>query len=230
MTVETIVLMAGSNIHGRMIVQAMVESGMRPLVINETGSERAINLAQWLVNEIDMPPPLETLGVEVVQVSAYDSPETMALLGETRPSFLINGGCGILRQPLLEAAVPLNAHPGVLPDFRGLDPVLWSVFKRQPVGATVHVMNTGIDEGPILLTHPMPWRGATSLLQLRLQCMRWGSALLVRYLMNPHTIEPQPQDLSAGAYYGRFPTEYIAVAEANLRGYRAGEEGNCWMQ
>lgn len=230
MAADAIVLMAGANIHGRMMVQAMVDAGLRPLVINEAGTKRAAKLAEWLVNDIDVPPPLEAMGVDVATVPGYDSPETLALLADLKPRFLVNGGCGILRDPLLSLAVPLNAHPGVLPDFRGLDPVLWSVFHRRPVGATLHVMSAGIDEGPILAARPLPWRGASSLLQLRLQCMRWGGTLVADFLRDPDAVTAQPQDLSEGAYYGAFPAEQMAEAEANLAGYGPVADGNGWVR
>lgn len=221
----SIVLMAGGNIHGRMLVDALVRAECPPaLVINEVGSPRAGKLERFLENNFDNPPPLTALGVEVAEVAAYDSEEVFDLLASSAPQFLVNGGCGIFRRRLLEAATPLNAHPGLLPAFRGLDPVLWSVFRKEPVGATVHIMSEGIDEGPILIARPMPWRGANSLLELRLQCMRWGAILLAEYLANPARFPPRVQSKSEGEYFGAFPADQIPIATMNLAAYGSGQD------
>ena len=66
--------------------------------------------------------------------------------------FLINGGCGIFDKTLLSAATPLNVHPGILPNYRGLDPVLWSLYNKDTLGATLHLMNCEIDKGDILIS------------------------------------------------------------------------------
>lgn len=226
-----VVLMAGGNIHGRMLVEALVRSGRPPqLVINEVSTPRAGRLERFLENAFDNPPPLLSLGVDVSEVPAYDSEEAYALIHAFAPQFLINGGCGIFRRRLLDAATPLNAHPGLLPDFRGLDPVLWSVFRKSPVGATVHVMSEGIDEGPILLARSMPWKGASTLLELRLQCMRWGAALLADYLADPERFPPRNQSPDEGEYFGAFPQEKIAEAAANLAAYELTAGGNAFRE
>ncbi len=219
--------MAGGNIHGRMLVEALVRAGRPPqLVINEVGTPRAGRLERFLENDFDSPPPLSSLGIDVAEVPAYDSQDAFALIHSRTPQFLINGGCGIFRQPLLDVATPLNAHPGLLPGFRGLDPVLWSVFRKSPVGATVHVMSEGIDEGPILLARPMPWKGASTLLELRLQCMRWGAALLAEYLADPERFPPRNQSPDEGEYFGAFPEDKVAEAAANLATYERTAGGN----
>ena len=46
----------------------------------------------------------------------------------------------------------LNLHPGLLPDVRGLDSVLWSIEKDYPLGVTAHLINEEIDSGFILKT------------------------------------------------------------------------------
>jgi len=51
----------------------------------------------------------------------------------------------------------LNFHFGLLPQMRGADPIFESIRQRLPVaGATVHVMDEGLDTGPILLRQELP--------------------------------------------------------------------------
>lgn len=221
------VLMSGGNIHGRMLVEAMVKAGVGPaLVLNEEGSDRARKLSKFLVNDYDNPPALNALTDKIRSVPRCDGAEAVQVIAEVAPDYLVLGGYGIMREPILSLATPLNAHPGLLPEYRGLDPVLWSVSRRDPVGATVHVVTEGIDEGPILLRGELPWRGAKTLLQLRLQCMRWGAELLARFLREPGRYPPQQQDARRAAYHGAFPQADYAKAGANLRFYRAADGGN----
>jgi methionyl-tRNA formyltransferase len=51
----------------------------------------------------------------------------------------------------------LNFHFGLLPEMRGADPIFESIRQRLPVvGATVHVMDEGLDTGPIVLREELP--------------------------------------------------------------------------
>ena len=51
----------------------------------------------------------------------------------------------------------LNFHFGLLPEMRGADPIFESIRQRLPVaGATVHVMDEGLDTGPVVLREEFP--------------------------------------------------------------------------
>lgn len=45
----------------------------------------------------------------------------------------------------------VNFHPGLIPEARGLDSMLWSIYKGLPLGVTAHVINEKVDMGRILL-------------------------------------------------------------------------------
>lgn len=50
----------------------------------------------------------------------------------------------------------INLHPGLLPKYRGADPVFWQLKNREINGGiTVHLMTSDIDHGPILLIEKM---------------------------------------------------------------------------
>ena len=51
----------------------------------------------------------------------------------------------------------INLHPGLLPKYRGADPVFWQLKNRELNGGiTVHRMTDEIDHGPVLLIEKMP--------------------------------------------------------------------------
>ncbi|WP_429181066.1 formyltransferase family protein [Aeromonas salmonicida] len=45
----------------------------------------------------------------------------------------------------------VNTHPGLLPFGRGKHPNFWSIVEKTPFGVTLHLINKGIDSGPVLL-------------------------------------------------------------------------------
>lgn len=56
----------------------------------------------------------------------------------------------------------LHIHPGVVPDVRGSDGLLWSIVARQKPGASCFYMDAGIDTGRLIMTaeFPLPhWEG-----------------------------------------------------------------------
>lgn len=51
----------------------------------------------------------------------------------------------------------INFHYGLLPQMRGADPIFESVRNMLPIaGTTVHIMDDGLDTGPVLLREEMP--------------------------------------------------------------------------
>ncbi len=58
----------------------------------------------------------------------------------------------ILKGPILEkyAGRIINLHISLLPWNRGSDPNFWSWIEGTPKGVTIHVIDEGVDTGPIL--------------------------------------------------------------------------------
>jgi methionyl-tRNA formyltransferase len=77
------------------------------------------------------------------------------------------GQSGIVPASLLElpSVGTLNAHPGALPAYRGLDASLWALSDDdfEHVESTLHLVDPGIDTGAVVLRHPYEWRGDETL-------------------------------------------------------------------
>ena len=95
------------------------------------------------------------------------SAETMQALRASAPDLLLLADSGIVPRSVLTipALATLNAHPGVLPEYRGLDTELWAIDEQRfdTVGCTLHLVDPGIDTGPILRIEPYRWRGDETL-------------------------------------------------------------------
>jgi methionyl-tRNA formyltransferase len=64
----------------------------------------------------------------------------------------------ILPQEVLDfpPAGCINFHPGLLPTYRGADPIFWQLKNRETnSGLSVHKMTSQVDEGPMLLVQQM---------------------------------------------------------------------------
>jgi folate-dependent phosphoribosylglycinamide formyltransferase PurN len=103
-------------------------------------------------------------GPSVVRVNRLNSPELVQVIRSSRIRYLVNGGAGIFREPLvsLPDLVIVNGHAGALPAFRNMNIVEWALFTGNPVVGTVHRVDAGIDTGPILLERRLDLSGARS--------------------------------------------------------------------
>ena len=80
--------------------------------------------------------------------------ETVDWIRECAPDLIVVCGAALLREPIL--ALPrlgvLNLHGGLSQFYRGLFTTDWAIHNREPeyVGATVHFVSEGIDDGGIV--------------------------------------------------------------------------------
>ncbi len=65
-------------------------------------------------------------------------------------------GAGILPQEFVESHTIINAHPGFIPNCRGLDAFKWAIFESQPIGVTTHLIGEYVDAGLIIERRNIP--------------------------------------------------------------------------
>ena len=128
-------------------------------------------------------------------------------VGDLAPDAIIFTGGGIIRQQLLDLAPlgVLNAHSGILPEYRGMDVPEWAIFCRDfdKVGVTIHVMDRGVDTGPILNRFYVPLQHGDTIGTIRRRIEYTLPLAMVqttlKYLNNE--IAPEPQKASDGRQY-----------------------------
>lgn len=98
----------------------------------------------------DTPIPVE----KVMNVPSINHPDAVASLRRLAPRAVLLSGTRIVSGDVLKAiGVPcLNVHAGITPLYRGVHGAYWALVRRDPehCGVTVHLVNEGIDTGPIL--------------------------------------------------------------------------------
>lgn len=108
-------------------------------------------------------------GIPTVPVGSLEDMQALERVQALNADLFVYAGCGIVRAPLL-ALAPLgmvNAHMGLLPPIRGMNVAEWSVFIGAPVGCTVHLIDTGIDTGDIVLFQSVDISDAASIDEMR---------------------------------------------------------------
>ena len=108
-------------------------------------------------------------GLRMIMVSSFEKTADVQIVQSFTPDLIVYAGGGIIRPAMLGIARLgiLNAHMGLLPTVRGMNATEWSAFMGVPIGCTVHLIDTGIDTGPILLFQPASVAAAESIAALR---------------------------------------------------------------
>ena len=106
---------------------------------------------------IDVDMMSKKYGFDYVIVDSW-SDECALLLGAGDGSPQVYVVCigKIIPPAFLENRVFINAHPGLLPQNRGVDAFKWSVINGWPIGVTIHIIDNQIDGGLIIRRERIP--------------------------------------------------------------------------
>lgn len=90
--------------------------------------------------------------VERVRISGFMDPRFHAALSEVAPMTMLFTGGGLLPAEVfnINGMKFLHVHPGMLPDVRGADGMLWSLVVKGQLGATCFFLDARLDAGDIL--------------------------------------------------------------------------------
>lgn len=112
-------------------------------------------------------------GIECLKVRDHNDPAAVELLGRARPDVVAFTGGGLIRRALLEVAGQgiFNTHMGILPEYRGMDVVEWPLLEDRHetvgLGVTLHLIDRGVDTGPIVTARRVPIAEGDTLETLR---------------------------------------------------------------
>lgn len=65
-------------------------------------------------------------------------------------------GAGILPENFVKSHTIINAHPGYIPNCRGLDAFKWAILDDQPIGVTTHLIGEYVDAGQVIERRLIP--------------------------------------------------------------------------
>jgi methionyl-tRNA formyltransferase len=124
--------------------------------------------------------------VPVLATRDINAPEGCAFVEACRPDLLLSAHFNQLIGPRLLALPPkgcLNIHPGALPAYRGVDPVLYALSRgERRLGVTLHLQDATFDTGAVLACRDVPVRPGESVFSLNCRLFRHGAALFLDLL------------------------------------------------
>ena len=138
------------------------------------------------------------------------------------PDVVVQIGAGILKANIFR--IPrygvLNVHHGYLPHIRGADSILWGIYygMREWVGVSVHVVDEGLDTGPILSRRRIETEFGVHPGELHAQATLVGRDLLLGELRRLAEGRPpvSVQDATPSHYRSFFPgAEYLRLRRAD---------------
>lgn len=113
-------------------------------------------------------------------VCEHDSANTSTLLKKNPVDIAIISGARILKATTINAAQNkiLNIHPGLLPEVRGLDTLLWSIHNTVPIGITSHLVSATIDSGHLIHREKLSLRPDDTIIDISLRLLEKQSDIL----------------------------------------------------
>ncbi len=91
----------------------------------------------------------------IKNVSSVNSKDCIQFLKKEKPDFIIVNGTRIISKKVLNCidTTFVNTHAGITPQYRGVHGGYWAMANqdRENCGVTVHLVDSGIDTGNILL-------------------------------------------------------------------------------
>ena len=139
---------------------------------------------------------LEALAIPVLCTQDINQPEALAFINQVNPDILLSAHfnqlikAALLSMPSLSC---INIHPSLLPDFKGVDPGFFMMLENAgTMGASVHLISEGLDEGDILAQRTLCDVKNCSLMSLNLALFQQGIEAAIEVITSD-TWTPQPQ-------------------------------------
>jgi methionyl-tRNA formyltransferase len=106
-------------------------------------------MLQELVQRYNPIPP----STQVLETSSPNSPESLRLLQQIQPNFILARCKNILRKQVFQLASQgtFVMHPGICPEYRNAHGCFWALVRRDlnNVGMTLLRIDAGVDTGPV---------------------------------------------------------------------------------
>jgi len=158
------------------------------------------------------------------------SPVTLDFIRNFEPAVIVTLVHQIIKPDLI--AIPphgvINIHPGILPEFRGIQPYFWELSEKfGEAGVTLHYIDDAtVDTGRIVAQSRYPTLPGMSVQLNYFLTARCAGALLPETIsrLEAGELRPKPQKAEEGSYY-RWPDK-----AAVDRLYGAGHQIVSWTE
>lgn len=218
---RTALLFKKNNFVGREYFVRLCAAGRAPNVLMSVGEITSKSVAfevertggKW------NPPSIPTTSV-TGHFETLADPSLWAAIADAEIDIVIQGGVGILKPEMI--SVPkvgiINVHPGRLPAYRGNSCPEWAIFNNDVVWATAHLVDAGIDTGPVICSRRYDIQDNWSYADFRSHLYEHCASVLIDALCIIERTAPDQmmrtwctQDETAAKYYSPIPQEEMAI-------------------
>ena len=158
----------------------------------------------------------------VIPVSSLNSDYCISRVQKLKPDLIVLGLVRILHKPII--AVPthgiLNAHPGLLPEYRGVEMIRWSIYNEDPVGVTIHYVERGVDTGPIIFREEIPLQKGDTIGSIKMRSIELSSHLVlkaVRIILEEGDLPVITNEVAKGSQYYRMSEDKMELVAEKLK-------------
>lgn len=162
--------------------------------------------------------------INVIDVDSFINPIDLQKIKKIKPDVIINCGGGIFRSPFIE--IPkigiINAHMGLLPNYRGMNVLEWSILNNDPIGVTLHYIDEGIDTGDIIKFKEIKVTKTDTIKTLRQKSNIINVELITEYIDNLTGNRKNPrkkQKIKDGKQYYKMSLDNLNIVESKIKEY-----------
>lgn len=160
----------------------------------------------------------------IFRVINFNSADTELILRKLKPEIIVLGGSRIIKEHIIN--IPeigiLNAHPGLLPKYRGVDVLQWSIYNDDPIGVTVHFIDKGVDTGGICKQEEIPIRKNDTLELLKSKANSISGKLMARVvkgIINNNSEPIKENKLEEGKQFYKMDADKLKIVKQKLMHY-----------
>jgi methionyl-tRNA formyltransferase len=166
----------------------------------------------------------ENFSTNTFYFDSVHSKELIQTVQDQAVDLLILGESGIIKEELINSARigTINAHSGILPYYRGLDPSLWAIFNgdNDKIGSTLHWVDAGIDTGRIIAQKKYDFQGSENIINIEPRMLKDCVSLITDFVEKESTDSPQnfaEQDNAKSSYTFKMPVRYLYETSRKLK-------------
>lgn len=116
-------------------------------------------------------------------------------------------GAGIITDEFVKSHTVLNAHPGYVPNCRGLDALKWAIIEKQPIGVTTHIIGDYVDAGEVIERRNIEVNPYDTFHALSQRVYENEVSMLVEAISKLHTVEIMNVNPDGYPLHKRMPEE-----------------------
>ena len=165
----------------------------------------------------------------VFAVPDFNSQECENLVDSLEPDILILGGARVIKNNILRIPKQgvLNAHPGILPKYRGVDVIRWAIYHSDPIGVTVHFVNAGVDTGAIIKIREIKIEPGNNIDDLKKKVRQVAGELMtetVLKLFEHESVDAIENRVNEGKQYYKMPSDKVKEVDTILKNYEVEKD------